>query len=94
MNKYETIIIVDPKLDDEACNAVADKFANMITSANGTVEAVDAWGRRKLAYPIQKNLEGYYVKIDFTSSSEFVGELTRVYNITDEVIKHIVVKKD
>jgi len=94
MNKYETIIIVDPKLDDEACNAVAEKFSNMITSANGTVEAVEAWGRRKLAYPIQKNAEGYYVKIDFTSSSEFVGELTRVYNITDEVIKHIVVKKD
>jgi small subunit ribosomal protein S6 len=94
MNKYETIIIIDPKLDDEACNAVAEKYSNMITSAKGTVEAVEAWGRKKLAYPIEKNAEGFYVKIDFTSDSEFVGELTRVYNITDEVIKHIVVKKD
>jgi small subunit ribosomal protein S6 len=94
MNKYETIIIVDPKLDDEACNQVGEKFSNMITSAKGTVESVEAWGKRKLAYPIEKNSEGFYIKINFNSEPEFVEELTRVYNITDEVIKHIVVKLD
>lgn len=94
MNNYETIIIIDPTLDDEACAKVTERFTNMITDANGKVESTEAWGRRKLAYPIQKNSEGYYALINFSSKPEFIDELTRVYNITDEIIKHIVVKKD
>ena len=60
----------------------------------GEVESTEVWGRRKLAYPIQKNNEGYYVLINFSSNPEFIDELNRVYNITDEIIKHIIVKKD
>ena len=51
-------------------------------------------GKKKLAYPIKKQAEGYYVLVNFSSNPEFIDELDRVYNITDEVIKHIVVKKD
>ena len=93
MNKYETVLIIDPNLDEEACNAVVEKFADMI-SKEGSVEAKEAWGKRRLAYPIKKNNEGYYVQINFSSNPEFIDELTRVYNITDERLKHIVVKVD
>jgi len=93
MNKYETIIIIDPKLDDEACAAVTEKFTDMIAK-EGEVESTEVWGRRKLAYPIQKNNEGYYVLINFSSNPEFIDELNRIYNITDEIIKHIIVKKE
>ena len=93
MNKYETIIIIDPKLDDEACAGVTQKFTDMIAK-EGEVESTEVWGRRKLAYPIQKNNEGYYVLINFSSNPEFIDELNRIYNITDEIIKHIIVKQE
>ena len=93
MNKYETIIIIDPKLDDEACAGVTSRFTDMIAK-DGEVESTEVWGRRKLAYPIQKNNEGYYVLINFSSNPEFIDELNRIYNITDEIIKHIIVKKE
>ena len=93
MNKYETIIIIDPKLEDEACASVTQRFTDMIAK-EGTVDSTEVWGRRKLAYPIQKNNEGYYVLINFSSNPEFIDELNRIYNITDEIIKHIIVKQD
>ncbi len=93
MNNYETIIIIDPNLGDEDCAKVVDRFTEMINK-EGKVESTESWGKRKLAYPIQKNNEGYYVLVNFSSNPEFVDELNRVYNITDEIIKHIVVKKN
>ena len=93
MNNYETIIIINPTLSDEDCAKVTEKFTDMI-SKEGKVESTEVWGRRKLAYPIQKNNEGYYVLVNFSSNPEFIDELNRVYNITDEIIKHIIVKKD
>ncbi len=91
MNKYETIIILHPNLDETAVKANIEKFTSMI-SANGSVESTEEWGKKRLAYPIQKQNEGYYVIIRFSSNPEFIDELVRVYNITDDVIKHIVVK--
>ena len=93
MNNYETIIIINPNLDEAECAAVTEKFTEMI-SKEGKVDSTEVWGKRKLAYPIQKNSEGYYVLINFSSNPEFIDELNRVYNITDEIIKHIIVKKD
>ena len=92
MNKYETIMIIDSTLDEAATKATIDKFLTFI-GEHGTVESTEEWGKRKLAYPIQKQNEGYYTLVNFTSNPEFIDELDRVYNITDEVIKHIVIKK-
>ena len=92
-NNYETIIIINSNLDEAATKATVEKFTTLI-SENGTVESTEEWGKKKLAYPIKKQNEGYYVLVNFTSNPEFIDELERVYNITDEVIKHIVVKKD
>ena len=91
-NKYETIIVIDAALTDDEINATVEKFKGLI-EANGTVESVDAWGKRKLAYPIDYKTEGYYVLINFASQAEFVAELERVYNITDGLLRTIVIRK-
>ncbi|MBR3888760.1 MAG: 30S ribosomal protein S6 [Clostridia bacterium] len=93
MNNYETIMIINSNLDEAATKASIEKFTALI-NANGKVESVEEIGKKKLAYPIKKQAEGYYVLVNFSSNPEFIDELDRVYNITDEVIKHIVVKKD
>ena len=92
MNQYETIIIINPNLDETTTKATIEKFTNMINE-NGKVESTEEWGKKRLAYPISKQNEGYYVLINFSSNPEFIDELERVYNITDDVIKHIIVKK-
>ena len=93
MNKYETIIIINSNLEEEATKSVIAKVTDLIAN-HGTVESTEEWGKKKLAYPIQKQLEGYYVLINFSSNPDFIDELERVYNITDEIIKHIIIKKD
>ncbi len=92
INKYETIFVIDASLPEEQINAISDKFKTMI-EANGTVESVDVWGKRRLAYPINYKTEGYYVLVNFASEAEFVSELERVYNITDGLLRTIVIRK-
>ena len=92
-NNYETIMIINSNLEEATIRATIEKFESLI-NANGKVESTEEWGKKKLAYPIKKQAEGYYVLVNFTSNPEFIDELDRIYNITDEVIKHIVVKKD
>ena len=91
-NNYETIMIINSNLEEATIKATVEKFEALI-NANGKVESTEEWGKKKSAYPIKKQAEGYYVLVNFTSNPEFIDELDRVYNITDEVIKHIVVKK-
>lgn len=93
MNKYETIFIINSNLEESAIKGVIEKFSNLINT-NGKVESVDEWGKRKLAYPMKKQTEGYYVLINFEAEPSEIAELERIYRITDEVIKFIVVKKD
>lgn len=93
INKYETIFIVDPSKTEEETVALVDKFKSLI-EANGEIESVDEWGRRRLAYPINDFAEGYYVLVNFTSKPEFPAELDRVYRITDGILRNIVIKRD
>ncbi len=89
---YETIMILNASLDEEATKALIAKFTDLI-SANGTVESIDEWGKRKLAYEIEKETEGYYVLVNFTSNPEFPKELDRVYQITDGILRTIIYRK-
>lgn len=93
MQNYETIIIIDSSIEEASIKSATQKITDLI-SANGKVESVEEWGNKKLAYPVKKHSEGYYVLVNFSSNPEFIDELERVYNITDEVLKHIVIKKD
>ena len=90
--KYETIFIVDTTLGDDGIAALVEKFKALI-EANGTLGEVGEWGKRHLAYPIDHKTEGYYTLITFTSAPDFPAELTRNYNITDGVIRSIVVEQ-
>ena len=87
---YETVFILSTKLGDDGIAAAIQKFKDLI-NANGTIENVDEWGKRRLAYPINKEEEGYYTLISFTSSPAFTAELDRVYNITDGVLRSLIV---
>ncbi len=93
INKYETIFVLDAALDEEKITALSDRFKSLI-EANGTVESVDVWGKRRLAYPINYKTEGFYTLIKFSSSPEFPKELERIYGITDGVLRTIVIKED
>ena len=93
MNKYESVVIINPSLEVESIKALVSKFSDLINT-NGKVDSVEELGNKKLAYEIKKNKEGYYIVIKFEAKPELVGELERVYRITDEVIKFIVVKEE
>ncbi len=93
MNSYETIFIIDGTLDEENVKALQEKFTNLI-AANGTVESVDEWGKRRLAYEIKDRTEGFYVLVDFTADAEFPKELDRQYKITDGILRTIIIRKD
>lgn len=69
------------------------KFKSLI-EANGTIDTVDDWGKRRLAYPINKEVEGYYTLISFTSAPAFTAELDRIYKITDGVLRSLIIKKE
>ena len=89
---YESILIVSCKNGDEAIAEVVGKFKKMIETG-ATLDSVEEWGKRKLAYMINKESEGYYVLFNFTCDAEFPAELDRVYNITDGVLRSLIVKR-
>ena len=93
MNKYESVIIINPNLSEEAVKALEEKFTGLINE-NGKVESVENMGKKRLAYEIKKSREGIYVLFNFEAVPTFIAELERIYRITDDVIKFIVVKKE
>ena len=90
MAKYETMLVTKVAADEEQNAALVEKFKALI-AANGTIDSVDDWGKRRLAYPIEDETEGMYTVIKFTSGPEFPAELERVYGITEGVLRSIVV---
>ena len=92
MNKYESVIIINPNVSEEAMKALVEKFTTLINT-DGKVEKVDEVGKKKLAYEINKNKEGFYVVFDFEANPSLIVELERNYRITDEIMKFIVIKK-
>lgn len=93
MNSYELLYIIDNEISDEAKEAVVAKIFAVITDNGGTIDGVDKWGTRKLAYPINYKTEGYYVLVNFTAQATLPSELERVMRITDSVVRFLVVKK-
>ena len=91
-NKYEAALIFSVKNGDEAVTALKEKFNDLIAK-NGTVENVDDWGKRRLAYEIADETEGYYVFFTFTSEPSFPAELERIAKITDGILRVMVIKK-
>ena len=93
MNKYESVIIINPEVDEAGLKALEEKFTGLINE-NGKVENVVDMGKRKLAYEVKKNKEGTYVLFNFEANPDSIVELERNYRITDEVIKFITVRTE
>lgn len=93
MNNYEVMFVIDPTLDDEKKEAAIERVKEVISS-EGEVGNVDVWGLRKLAYPIQKQNDGYYAVIEFKAEPTLPLELDRRLKISDDFIRHIIINKD
>ena len=94
MTNYEVLFILDPAAEDADKEAFTERVQTIITDEKGTVGKVDVWGLRKLAYPIRKKNEGYYVLIEFQADTELPKELDRRLKIADICMRHIIVNKD
>ena len=88
---YETVFIVNNTLGEEAVKSIVEKFTTLIAE-NGAIENVNEWGVRRFAYPIEDLTEGYYVLVKFTSAPDFSAELDRIYNITDGILRSLIIK--
>lgn len=90
MKNYELVYVVRPNAEDEVKEAVLNKIQEVV-SANGEVVKVDTWGNKKLAYPIAKFTEGFYVLVNFKASADLPKELDRNLKINENVIRHMIV---
>ena len=93
MNKYESVVIIDPSVEEEKVKDLSQRFTEIINH-DGKVEKVEELGKKRLAYEVKKNKEGYYVVINFEANPSLIAELERNYRIIDEVIKFITVKAE
>ena len=93
MNKYESVIIINPSVDEEGVKSLIKKYTDIINN-EGKVESVEEIGKKRLAYEIMKNKEGYYTVFNFEAKTELISELERVYRIDDKVMKFITIKKE
>ncbi len=93
LNSYETLFIIDATLADDAIAALKDKFTKLIAD-NGTITDVNEWGKRRLAYPINDQNEGYYVLVNFEAEGTFPSELERIFGITEGIMRSIVIRHE
>ncbi len=90
---YEFFLVLSSKLNEDGIGAIIKKLEDLI-SKNGELKSVDRWGKRKFAYPINKETEGEYILFNFESGPQFPMELDRINRITDGVLRSLIVKKD
>ncbi|MEL7610659.1 MAG: 30S ribosomal protein S6 [Bacillota bacterium] len=94
MNKYEALYIITPELEEETIKSTVEKFSGIVTSNGGTIESVDEWGKRRLAYAIDYKTEGYYVLMTFSGASELPRELERNLKNDESILRYLVTRKE
>ena len=87
--KYEVLYIINPNLGEEDTAALVEKFKALV-EANGTLTSIDEWGKRRLAYPVNDLMEGYYVLMTMDAKPEFPAELDRVFKITEGFMRSLI----
>ncbi len=92
MNKYQLLFIIDNDIEDEAKDAIIDKFSNLVAELGGTVGMLDKWGTRKYAYPINFKNEGYYVLMQFEAAPGVPAEIDRQMRINDNIVRQLITK--
>lgn len=94
MKAYELMVVIDPTLEDEGRAGVLDRVRGIVTADGGTVDSVDEWGKRRLAYEIGGHAEGDYAVFQFHTTPETVAEMDRVLHITDPVIRYMLLRRE
>lgn len=94
MRKYEIMVILDPDTEERSVQPTLEQYLKIITNGGGSVEKLDVWGRRRLAYDIRKKSEGIYALIDLTAAPDDVKELTRQFSINETVMRTKVIRPE
>ncbi|MFC0624927.1 30S ribosomal protein S6 [Kribbella deserti] len=94
MRRYEVMVILDPELEERTVEPSLDTYLNIVRKEGGTVEKVDIWGRRKLAYDVKKKAEGIYAIIDLTAEPAVVKELDRQLTLNESILRTKVIRPD
>ncbi|MBE1532348.1 30S ribosomal protein S6 [Actinomadura algeriensis] len=94
MRRYEVMTILDPGIDERTAPAALDPFLKVVKDAGGSVEKVDVWGRRRLAYDIQKKSEGIYAVVDLSAEPATVKELDRQLNLSESILRTKVIRPE
>lgn len=94
MRAYELMVILNPEVEDRAVEPSLSKFLEIVTKTGGTIDNLDIWGRRRLAYEIQKKSEGIYAVVNFTASPETAAELDRVLNLNESVMRTKIIRPE
>jgi small subunit ribosomal protein S6 len=94
MRQYELMVILDPEVDERTVQPSLDKFLSVITTGGGSVEKVDIWGKRRLAYDIAKRNEGIYAVVDLTATPELAKELDRQLGLNESVLRTKLIRPD
>ena len=93
-HQYELMVILNPEIDERQVGANLDKFLKVITTDGGTIENIDIWGKRRLAYEIQKKTEGIYAVVSFTATSATTQELDRQLNLNEQIMRTKVLRAE
>ncbi len=94
MRDYELMVVLDPNLDDAAIEALNTRIQNMVTQRGGTIDNVESWGRRRLAYPIGRFRDGVYIVSRFHMPPNAAAEIERALKLTESVIRHLLVRAE
>jgi small subunit ribosomal protein S6 len=94
MRKYEMMVILDPEVEERTVQPSLDQYLTVIKEDSGTVDKIDIWGRRRLAYPIKKRTDGIYAVVQFTSSSATAKELERQLSLNETVLRTKLLRPD
>ena len=94
MRAYEVMVILDPSLEERTVGPSLDKYLNVIRTDGGTVESVDIWGRRRMAYEIKKNQEGIYAVVTLNAEPDTVKELDRQLTLNESILRTKVIRPD
>lgn len=92
MRKFETLLLLSPELGSDAREALLGNLAGVIERAQGSMSTVDHWGMRDLAYPVRKQMRGFYVRLEYVAPGNAVAELERIIRISDGIFKFVTVK--
>jgi small subunit ribosomal protein S6 len=94
MRQYEMMVILDPEVEERTVQPSLEKYLTVVTTENGTVDKLDIWGRRRLAYPIKKKNDGIYAVINFTSESSTAKELERQLGLNEAILRTKLLRPD